>query len=44
MKCDICGKHSRSYYVYPKGDGAFGIRCPNCDYEAREEKPCLKIK
>ena len=27
MKCDVCGKSARSFYVYPKGNGDFGVRC-----------------
>ena len=33
MKCDVCGKKARSFYVYPKGDGEFGVRCIECEYK-----------
>ena len=33
MKCDICGKSARSFYVYPKGNGDFGVRCVECEYQ-----------
>lgn len=43
MKCDICGKTHKSFYVYYKGNNEFGKRCKDCDYKERHrEKLCLK--
>ena len=37
MKCDVCGKSARSFYVYPKGNGYFGVRCVECEYRSYKE-------
>lgn len=37
MKCDVCGKSARSFYVYPKGNGEFGVRCVECEYRSSKE-------
>lgn len=37
MKCDVCGKSARSFYVYPKGNGEFGVRCVECEYRISKE-------
>ena len=37
MKCDVCGKSARSFYVYPKGNGDFGVRCVECEYRSYKE-------
>ena len=37
MKCDVCGKSARSFYVYPKENGYFGVRCVECEYRSSKE-------
>lgn len=45
MKCDVCGETKRSFYVFYKEDGSFGVRCIECDYKNKMEKQlCLKKK
>lgn len=45
MKCDCCGKDSRSFYVYYKGNDEYGKRCPDCDYKIRMSRElCLRKK
>ena len=38
MKCDVCGKSARSFYVYPNGNGDFGVRCVECEYQYQKSK------
>ena len=42
MKCDVCGKSARSFYVYPKGNGDFGVRCVECEYQYQKSKEVAK--
>ena len=42
MKCDVCGKSARSFYVYPKGNGEFGVRCVECEYQDQKSKEVAK--
>ena len=42
MKCDFCGKSARSFYVYPKGKGDFGVRCVECEYQDQKSKEVAK--
>ena len=42
MKCDVCGKSARSFYVYPKGNGDFGVRCVECEYKDQKSKEVAK--
>ena len=32
----------RSFYVYPKGNGDFGVRCVECEYQYQKSKEVAK--
>ena len=38
MKCDVCGNSAHNFYVYPKKNGDFEVRCVECKYQYQKSK------